>query len=58
MFISIRHNVHGWKIETDRYNFVETDTDIFEFFSPIFSQLSIFDIRPVIMMNLYKLLVL
>jgi len=35
------------EIDTDRYQFFETDTDIFKKNSPIFNQLSIFDWPPI-----------
>jgi len=34
-------------VEADRKHFVETDTDIFNFFSPIFGQWPIFDWPPI-----------
>jgi len=34
-------------VETDRYHLFETDTDIFNFFAPIFGQLQIFNWPPI-----------
>jgi len=35
------------KLETDRYHFFETDTDIFKTILPIFGKLTIFDWPPI-----------